>query len=81
MGGMYNAPPSSIIASTSTSQIPSGILFNAWEAHYRQVNVLRFTPDGAALVSGSDDSSVSVWSVTRYDSGDRDNEPLFHIPS
>jgi pre-rRNA-processing protein IPI3 len=27
--------------------------------------VLRFTNDGAALISGSDDSGVSVWSVSR----------------
>ncbi|KAF9648637.1 WD40 repeat-like protein [Thelephora ganbajun] len=52
----------------------SGILFNAWEAHYRQVNVLRFTPDGAALISGSDDSSVSVWSVARLVDNDLQNE-------
>lgn len=30
------------------------------------MNVLRFTRDGAALVSGSDDSGVSVWSTSRY---------------
>jgi len=46
-------------------QVSSGILFNVWDAHYRKVNVLRFTPDGAALISGSDDSSLSVWSVAR----------------
>ncbi|KAF9005985.1 WD40-repeat-containing domain protein [Cyathus striatus] len=46
-------------------EIASGILYNVWDAHYRQVNVLRFTRDGAALVSGSDDSGVSVWSVAR----------------
>jgi len=27
--------------------------------------VVRFTNDGAALLSGSDDSGVSVWSVSR----------------
>ncbi|KAF8159611.1 WD40-repeat-containing domain protein [Crassisporium funariophilum] len=43
----------------------SGILYNSWDAHYRQINVLRFTNDGAALISGSDDSGVSVWSVSR----------------
>ncbi|KAJ3517759.1 hypothetical protein NLJ89_g314 [Agrocybe chaxingu] len=43
----------------------SGILYNSWDAHYRQVNVLRFTNDGVALVSGSDDSGVNVWSVSR----------------
>jgi WD40 repeat protein len=41
-------------------------MFNSWEAHYRQVTVLRFTPDGEALLSGSDDSGVSVWSVFRF---------------
>lgn len=46
-------------------QTASGILYNAWDAHYRQVNVLRFTNDGSALVSGSDDSAVNVWSVSR----------------
>jgi pre-rRNA-processing protein IPI3 len=30
------------------------------------VNILRFTRDGAALVSGSDDSGVGVWSISRY---------------
>ena len=46
-------------------QTASGILYNSWDAHYRQVNVLRFTTDGAALISGSDDSGVNVWSVSR----------------
>ncbi|KAI0046012.1 WD40 repeat-like protein [Auriscalpium vulgare] len=46
-------------------EIASGILYNSWEAHYRQVSVLRFTPDGSALLSGSEDSAVSVWSVSR----------------
>lgn len=40
-------------------------MYHAWDAHYRQVNVLRFTQDGAALLSGSEDSGVSVWSVPR----------------
>jgi pre-rRNA-processing protein IPI3 len=46
-------------------EIASGILYNSWDAHYRQVTVLRFTPDGAFLLSGSEDSAVSVWSVSR----------------
>lgn len=41
-------------------------MFNAWDAHYRQVNVLRFTVDGQALVSGSEDSGVGVWSMSSY---------------
>jgi WD40 repeat protein len=47
-------------------QIASGILFNFWDAHYRRVNVLRFTNDGTVLVSGSEDSSVNVWIVAKY---------------
>ena len=50
---------------SSEVKISSGILYNAWDAHYSSVNVLQFTQDGAALVSGSDDSGVSVWSVSR----------------
>ena len=49
-----------------------GSLFDAWDAHH-QVNVLRLTLDSAALVSGSDDSPVLIWSVKRYDSGERNN--------
>lgn len=41
-------------------------MYSAWDAHYRQVNVLQFTPDSAALLSGSEDSSVNVWSMARY---------------
>ncbi|KAH9002183.1 WD40 repeat-like protein [Lactarius deliciosus] len=47
-------------------EIASGIMYNSWEAHYRQVTVLRFTPDGEALLSGSEDSGISVWSVFRF---------------
>ena len=46
-------------------QIASGILFNSFEAHYRRLSVLRFTRDGAGLVSVSDDSGVNVWSMSR----------------
>ncbi|TFK18988.1 pre-rRNA-processing protein IPI3 [Coprinopsis marcescibilis] len=55
----------------------SGILFNCWDAHYRQVNVLRFTSDGAALLSGGDDSAVSVWSVSRL----LNNEQQVELPT
>ncbi|OSX64261.1 hypothetical protein POSPLADRAFT_1137645 [Postia placenta MAD-698-R-SB12] len=63
-------------------EIASGIMYNAWDAHYRQVNVLRFTQDGAALLSGSEDSGVSVWSVSRLVDDDMHNElptPYFQI--
>ena len=70
-----------VAAPTLTSQTSSGILFNAWDAHYRQVNVLRFTPDGAALISASDDSSVLVWSVARCVYFDYDDKTRFHYSS
>ncbi|KAG8687224.1 Pre-rRNA-processing protein ipi3 [Ceratobasidium sp. 394] len=38
-------------------------MLNSWEAHFRRIHVLKFTSDGAALVSASEDSAVSVWSV------------------
>jgi WD40 repeat protein len=38
-------------------------MLNSWEAHFRCVHVLKFTSDDAALISASEDSSVSVWSV------------------
>ncbi|KAI0367031.1 WD40 repeat-like protein [Pilatotrama ljubarskyi] len=41
------------------------IMFNSWDAHYRQINVLRFTQDAAALLAGSEDSGVSVWSIPK----------------
>jgi hypothetical protein len=49
----------------NSSQIASGIMYNSWDAHYRQINVLKFTYDGAALISGSEDSGASVWSMSR----------------
>lgn len=49
-------------------------MYNAWDAHYRQVNVLRFTQDSAALLSGSEDSVVNVWSVSRLLEDSTQNE-------
>ncbi|KAL0953524.1 hypothetical protein HGRIS_004745 [Hohenbuehelia grisea] len=55
-------------------EIASGILYNSWDAHYRRVVVLKFTHDSAALLSGSEDSGVSVWSVSRLLDDDLQNE-------
>ncbi|KAG5721339.1 Pre-rRNA-processing protein IPI3 [Termitomyces sp. T112] len=55
-------------------EVASGILYHSWDAHYRQVTVLRFTPDGSALISGSEDSGVSVWSVSRLIDDETQNE-------
>lgn len=41
-------------------------MYNSWDAHYRKINVLCFTQDGAALVAGSEDSGVTVWSIPRF---------------
>lgn len=55
-------------------EVASGILYNSWDAHYRQITILRFTTDGAAIVSGSEDSAVSVWSVSRLTDLDLQND-------
>ncbi|KAG1876534.1 WD40-repeat-containing domain protein [Suillus subalutaceus] len=55
-------------------EVASGILYNSWDAHYRRINVLTFTHDGAALISGSEDSGVSIWSVARIVDEDTQNE-------
>ncbi|GAB1518168.1 Pre-rRNA-processing protein ipi3 [Rhizoctonia solani] len=44
-------------------KVASGVMLNSWEAHFRRIQVLKFTTDDAAIVSASDDSGVSVWSV------------------
>ncbi|EUC59797.1 Pre-rRNA-processing protein ipi3, putative [Rhizoctonia solani AG-3 Rhs1AP] len=44
-------------------EVASGVMLNSWEAHFRRIHVLAFTTDDAAIVSASDDSGVSVWSV------------------
>ncbi|TFK74935.1 WD40 repeat-like protein [Pluteus cervinus] len=46
-------------------EVASGILYGAWDAHYRKVTVLQFSADGRALISGSEDSAVNVWPVSR----------------
>ncbi|KAH9935059.1 WD40 repeat-like protein [Amylocystis lapponica] len=55
-------------------EIASGIMYNSWDAHYRKVAVLCFTHDGAALLSGSEDSGVSVWSMSRLLDDDLQND-------
>jgi WD40 repeat protein len=40
--------------------------YTAWDAHYRQVHVLKFTDNGTAIISGSEDSRVSVWFIARF---------------
>ncbi|KAI0766912.1 WD40 repeat-like protein [Trametes elegans] len=46
-------------------EIASGVMYHSWDAHYRQINVLRFTQAASALLAGSEDSGVSVWLVSR----------------
>ncbi|KAG8220873.1 WD40-repeat-containing domain protein [Butyriboletus roseoflavus] len=54
--------------------VASGILYSSWDAHYRQVSVLKFTYDGTVLVSASEDSGVSVWSVSKLVDDDLQND-------
>jgi pre-rRNA-processing protein IPI3 len=34
-------------------------------AHYREISVLRFSNDGAYVLSGSEDATVRVWRLSR----------------
>ncbi len=44
-------------------QIATGDLLASFDAHYRSVTVLKWIPDGAGLVTGSEDARVLVWSL------------------
>lgn len=44
-------------------ELSSGDLMASWEPHFRAVQVLRFSPDGACLASGGQDGRVCVWSI------------------
>ncbi|EJD43766.1 WD40 repeat-like protein [Auricularia subglabra TFB-10046 SS5] len=57
------------------SSVASGLLLNTFDAHYRQVTVLRFSPDGAALFTGSEDSGIAVWSLSRLLDNTTQNDP------
>jgi WD40 repeat protein len=52
-------------------QIASGLLLSSFDAHYRSILTLFFSPTSQLLVSSSEDSSTFVWSVTRL----VDNDP------
>lgn len=41
----------------------NGELLNTWPAHYRKTSVVRFTHDGAFVVTAGDDAIVNVWSL------------------
>lgn len=44
-------------------QIATGDLLASFDAHYRAVTVLKWTEDGAGLVTGSEDARILVWSL------------------
>ncbi|KDE04211.1 hypothetical protein MVLG_05370 [Microbotryum lychnidis-dioicae p1A1 Lamole] len=53
----------------------SGSLLLTIDAHYRAISVLEFSSDNAALVSGSEDSGVSVWAMGRLLNASPRNPP------
>ncbi|SCV73015.1 BQ2448_6940 [Microbotryum intermedium] len=53
----------------------SGSLLLTIDAHYRAISVLEFSSDDAALVSGSEDSGVSIWAMGRLLSASLRNPP------
>ena len=46
-------------------QICSGHLMAVGSRHYQRITVLRFSDDGAYLISGGDDNLAVVWSLSR----------------
>ncbi|KAK4053650.1 Pre-rRNA-processing protein ipi3 [Microbotryomycetes sp. JL221] len=56
-------------------EFSSGTLLLTIDAHYRAISVLEFTQDDAALVSGSEDGGVSVWSVGKLLNANPMNPP------
>ncbi|KAG9287340.1 hypothetical protein G9A89_023711 [Geosiphon pyriformis] len=42
-------------------ELSTGNLCKVFDAHYRKVNILRFTSDDAALISGSEDAGINIW--------------------
>ncbi|KAJ1972175.1 Pre-rRNA-processing protein ipi3 [Dimargaris verticillata] len=56
----------------------TGRLAQIWDAHYKAVTRIRFSRDAAAIVSGSEDAVVCVWSLADVlePLGNRDNGPM-----
>ncbi|KAG9057857.1 Pre-rRNA-processing protein ipi3 [Serendipita sp. 407] len=46
-------------------EVGSGALFKSFAAHYRAVTALRFHSNGETFITGSEDSSISIWSISR----------------
>ncbi|CAJ0626207.1 2375_t:CDS:2 [Entrophospora sp. SA101] len=60
-------------------ELSTGTLCKVFDAHYKKINVMRFTNDDIALITGSDDSSVNVWlfgSILDTDDDDNNNNDL-----
>lgn len=66
LGG--TSPPSPSLSQPRTltpPQIASGSLLASFDAHYRAITTLSFTPCSTLLLTASEDSSTSTWSVAR----------------
>ncbi|CAG7851713.1 SubName: Full=Related to WD-repeat protein crb3 {ECO:0000313/EMBL:CCA68749.1} [Serendipita indica DSM 11827] len=55
-------------------EVASGALFKSFAAHYRAVTVIRFHSDGETFVTGSEDSSISIWSISRIVDYEQENQ-------
>ena len=47
-------------------QLSNGNLLSVLDKHYLTVRCLRFTDDGTHFISGADDNSVLVWSLSKW---------------
>ena len=63
--------PESVVPTEDESATPKGLGTNRFmhniQAHGEEINCISVSPDASLIVSGSDDCSVRVWSVDRFD--------------
>jgi WD40 repeat protein len=53
-------------AATNDVQLSTGHLLKVFDAHYRAITCLAWTPDSQVLLSGSEDSSIHGWATKSY---------------
>jgi len=56
-------------------------MHRAFDAHYKKINVIKFSIDDYAFITGSDDSSAHVWLLTSLFDTSKPCTPLFTLSS
>ena len=67
MGVVASSPAGAFFAAGSLTgaaylwEVSTGKLVRTWPAHFKAVSAIAFNTDGSVLVTGGDDTVVSVW--------------------